>query len=630
MTSPAGDNCGPHKLSTNITKSAAESGSTGTPHKNTNSSLSAMLGLDRKAMEAERLARAQARKRQLSLSPPPRRKAPKFETEIIEFESGAVLKSITTAIDSEQERRKPEIADVAKQQPNDLLPVKQEPDAEVKVGSPLSSQANLKYPDGVVKRTWAFGHDRTGDDVRLEEVLEPLTLRTAVLSSFQWDLSWVIMKLKTPLKGGSTKCELIMPGKESHVREGYTSQTEKCREFLRLSFPPMIGQTQCMHSKLQLLFHEHKLRVVVPSSNLIDLDWGETGLMENTVFMIDLPRRRQKEPQRLTWFAKELLFFLQKKSIYPDALAAIHDFDFSATKDMAFVHSVGGVHYGADAERTGLHGLSNAVRRLGLCTQDGLELDFAASSIGSLNDQFLKNVHAAARGQCMLERASSASAAGKTNFFQSTSTTSAASEQHIRDKFRIYFPTKDTVSKSTAGFAGSIFCTREWFERETFPRACFREYRSTRSGLLSHNKILYARGKQQGKDVAWVYVGSANMSESAWGKIVYDKRAKQYKINCRNWECGVLLPVPAGKLQTTRALAKGHRLGDWQTPRGVEGREKNAQGWELGRSSSASASEESTLVGMDVFDQIFKPPFETKGDLCYGTKQPFYVMEALE
>ena len=47
---------------------------------------------------------------------------------------------------------------------------------------------------------------------------------------------------------------------------------------------------------------------------------------------------------------------------------------------------------------------------------------------------------------------------------------------------------------------------------------------------------------------SWAYIGSANCSESAWGKLFKDRATKLPKINCRNWECGVLLPVrDAGK-----------------------------------------------------------------------------------
>lgn len=59
----------------------------------------------------------------------------------------------------------------------------------------------------------------------------------------------------------------------------------------------------------------------------------------------------------------------------------------------------------------------------------------------------------------------------------------------------------------------------------------------------------------------WAYVGSANLSESAWcvhtytpitvmrkltrtrGRIVKDPKTKQLKMNCRNWECGVIVPI---------------------------------------------------------------------------------------
>lgn len=65
---------------------------------------------------------------------------------------------------------------------------------------------------------------------------------------------------------------------------------------------------------------------------------------------------------------------------------------------------------------------------------------------------------------------------------------------------------------------------------------------------------------------AWAYVGSANLSESAWsvphlfilsnsmavktnrrnqnrGKMVTDRNTKQPKLNVKNWETGVVVPV---------------------------------------------------------------------------------------
>lgn len=55
---------------------------------------------------------------------------------------------------------------------------------------------------------------------------------------------------------------------------------------IRLCFPPMDGQVNCMHSKLMLLFRSNSLRLVVPTANLTPHDWGESNLMENaSVFL---------------------------------------------------------------------------------------------------------------------------------------------------------------------------------------------------------------------------------------------------------------------------------------------------------------------------------------------------------
>jgi hypothetical protein len=75
--------------------------------------------------------------------------------------------------------------------------------------------------------------------------------------------------------------------------------------------------------------------------------------------------------------------------------------------------------------------------------------------------------------------------------------------------------------------------------------------------MLSHNKLLFVRGrKRDGKPFAWVYVGSANISESAWGGQRVLKSGKPGTLTIRNWECGVIMPVPDNKLEHLK-LTKG-------------------------------------------------------------------------
>jgi len=535
------------------------------------------------------MERQASSKRERSISPPPiSRKAPKLDSSTVTLASGARLTSFSTLVQDEQHGRKSEAANAANERLKDASEAKK-PEAKTVLSTPSSTQVGeLQYPNGVVKQTWAYGHDRTEKDIKLEEVLEPATVRTAVLSAFQWDVEWVLSKLKVPQNGGQTKCIFVMQAKDESLKEEMLEQTKDQKSWLRLCFPSMEGQIHCMHSKLMLLFHPNKLRIAIPTANLLNFDWGETGVMENSVWLIDLPRLpdgRKTARDDLTPFARELLFFCQRQGIDQDVRDGVLDFDFGATAKTAFVHTVGGVSYGANAERTGLPGLAKAVRDLDIGSTDP-EIDFAASSIGSLNDDFLHHVQAAASGQDMVKRAEAAVSAAKSSFFQAK--TKSPSDHSIRDKIRLYFPTQETVTSSKAGAVGTICLSRKWFEAMTFPRRCFRDYISTRHGLLSHNKILYTRGVRKEGDeeekVAWAYIGSSNMSESAWGKLVYDKKAKEWKLNCRNWECGVLLPV------------------------------------------DVSANEGKGVVGMDVFDDVLEPPFMYPG-LEYEDREPWYFQE---
>lgn len=107
----------------------------------------AALGLDRKKMEEERLARLG------------KRKAPEPELE------------------GQGPRQRPKL-DV---------------ESSVMVAT-KGKPHNLPYPKGIVKKTWATGFPRK-DDIKIEEVLQKDELELAVISSFQWDEEWMFSKI---------------------------------------------------------------------------------------------------------------------------------------------------------------------------------------------------------------------------------------------------------------------------------------------------------------------------------------------------------------------------------------------------------------------------------------------------
>lgn len=112
-------------------------------------------GIDRKKMEEERLARLAAK-----------RKVPDSEQE----SQGRQSKLRT-----------------------ELTPQRS---ANLKTKAPESPRSNaLYFPKGAVKKTYALGHPRTGDDIKIEEIFQKDDLELAVLSSFQWDERWMMSKI---------------------------------------------------------------------------------------------------------------------------------------------------------------------------------------------------------------------------------------------------------------------------------------------------------------------------------------------------------------------------------------------------------------------------------------------------
>ncbi|QDS76073.1 hypothetical protein FKW77_005916 [Venturia effusa] len=473
------------------------------------STTAGLLGLDRAAMEAERLARLASRKRPAPVSPP----------------------MITNA--EQTASKKPRIM---------------KPTTYTTEPTASTTPSTLQYPFGVVKRTWSTLHPRE-NDIKIEEVLMKDDLKIAVLSSFQWDQDWIFSKINMK----TTKMIVVMEAKNETERIQFTQDAEEVG--LKACCPPQHGQYTCMHSKLMLLFYEHSLRIVVPTANLMPYDWGETGIMENSAFIIDLPRRIDglSSADDLTFFGKELMYFLDKQGVQENAQQGVLKFDFSNTAHLAFVHSTFGPHFGEDMRRNGLPGLSRAVKHLGLDCEGPLKLDFAASSIGSLTDLPVNSLYEAARGRDIIAK-------GRDKLKIPNSKT----KQH----FTVYFPLHETVANSLGGTdnGGTICLQKRYYEKPDFPKSIFRDYQSKRQGMLSHNKILLARGRKSKSDasketVAWAYVGSANVSESAWGRIVMDKATKSPKLTCNNWECGVVISVPnppAGVLdESLDAVFKG-------------------------------------------------------------------------
>ncbi|KAH7244264.1 tyrosyl-DNA phosphodiesterase-domain-containing protein [Fusarium redolens] len=468
------------------------SASTSTSHRNGTGSGGASLGLlslDRKKMEEERLQRLAKRRRSpedagnVGEVPPAKRMAPS--------EPSRTVTATATA---------PELPSL------------------------------VSYPKGAIKRTWAKGYPRTSDDIKIEEVFQKDKLELALLSSYQWDDEWLMSKIDTR----KTKLMLLAFADSEAQKSEMRSNAPPGIKFV---FPAMNGPG-AMHSKLQLLKYPGYLRVVVPTANLVPYDWGETGVMENMVFLIDLPRLKDSLTYRPTDFSTELGRFLSASGV-------------GEGMHLGFVYTIPGGHQGDSLKRIGYSGLGTTVAALGLATDEPIEVDFVVGRTGAASKNKASNPW----------------------------------QEKLKDRFRIYFPTDETVVRSRGGrnAAGTICVQPKWWRSPTFPTELVRDCVNTRDGLLMHSKMIMVSQTQAGSQLqtrpqtrpeprhhnsgpassstaepkteemslGWVYIGSANLSESAWGRIVKDRATGQPKMSCRNWESGVVVRISNPKNSST-------------------------------------------------------------------------------
>ncbi|KAI1768671.1 phospholipase D/nuclease [Hypoxylon sp. FL1150] len=473
------------------------------------------LGLDRKKMEEERLARLGKRKAPESeADPQPRRQKPKLDSDI----RASVSSSRTTLATKSSSAVKNNLATESNSVNESSFP-------------------SLPYPKGVVKKTWAAGYPRA-DDIKIEEVLQKNELEVAVVSSFQWDEEWMLSKID--FKRTKVVC-VAFASSETQKKEIQANAPRGAS--VKFCFPPMMP-TGNMHSKLQLLKYPTYLRIVVPSGNLVPYDWGETGVIENTVFLIDLPLIEDPElwsSNDIGAFGEELCYFLRAQGLEESLVNSLAKYDFSEANRYRFVHTIVGSHVGDKWQRTGYCGLGRAVTSLKLKTAQDVEVDFVASSLGSVNMDLLLALYYAAQGDNGLKEYDMRSTKGRKN------KPPTRAQPTLDNQFRIYFPSHDTVMQSRGGknAAGTICAQSKWWDAATFPRELIRDCQSVRSGLLIHSKIMMVQHSRSGtSEAAYAYVGSANLSESAWGRLTKERGTGNPKLTCRNWECGVIVPIP--------------------------------------------------------------------------------------
>lgn len=517
------------------TKTAqSQKGPTSTPSDLTSFNL---LTLNRHAMEAERLARLK-RKREaeadrtalddhtnrgrmlarsnreesktVSLSPPPLRRARLVAPSTSLHQSGGAV----GVVDAKSAAAATATKEISTSQ-------------RAQKSAPTWPNATY-FPTGKVFQTYIDGFPSANTITFPQVIGRKESLTGCLLSSFIWDFDWLLPHFLT----AKTKFQFVMHAKLAAQREALLGDFHGISN-VRLCFPPMDSIINCMHSKLMLLFYDAsdvdmamamsmpsgtisstswqagpRCRIVVPTANLTGADWGQGGVMENTVFLIDLPVKGHSAATTTdasgegnkTAFQKSLVAFLQAQTVSEDILRKLEHFDFRNTAEYGFVHTIGGMHGGERWRTTGLGGLGRTITELGLASSDPPEVNFVTSSVGSLNDEFMSAMYSAAQGANDGSTDDRHRTTGtsqrqwgtiKDSIVPAMGLTAAAVTDKWRQNFRFFFPSDDTVKASIGGpgAAETICFSDKWWQSARFPRQNMRDCVSARRGCLMHNKV---------------------------------------------------------------------------------------------------------------------------------------------
>lgn len=293
------------------------------------------------------------------------------------------------------------------------------------------------------------------------------------------------------------------------------------------------GSGSC-HSKILLLVYPDFLRVVITSCNMMDVD---TELNDNHWYIHDLPKLPTRN-NTTSEFEIELLAHLQALGTPQGFIESIRGhYDYSTVR-VRLVTSVPGVHSGTKAESHGLLRLRRVVMDLGLKlarakSKEELRLEICAASIGNLNAKWLDGFFDCAIGRGFVEAPET------------------ADDCEVPKELKIFYPTTEDVNDETGEpepGAGNIGChTRPWASAPKAVKNLFHHYHSKDTGRIFHQKLIMAYNPQDAAALPhYIYVGSANLSQSAWGALEPDKKGNEATCDLKvtkmaNFECGVVV-----------------------------------------------------------------------------------------
>jgi len=292
------------------------------------------------------------------------------------------------------------------------------------------------------------------------------------------------------------------------------------------------------HSKILVLVYPGFLRLVITSCNLMNID---TIGGDNHWYIHDLPKLALRARVAAASFEDDFFTHLEALNTPSTFLSSIKGlYDFSKVK-VHLITSTPGVKAGSEASKHGLLRLRQTVQSLNLNLASKppskLKLEVCMASIGNLKSKWLNEFRSCALG---------------------TPSPAVADPDDPVPDINLFYPSisdvRDKASASAREGASNIGChLLPWNDAPTAIKQIFHHYESKDLGCLFHQKFILAydpTGTDANEEAKpyYLYIGSANFSQSAWGELKEDKRASAAATNhtklekMKNFECGVIIP----------------------------------------------------------------------------------------
>lgn len=359
--------------------------------------------------------------------------------------------------------------------------------------------------------------------VTFQELLDPSLgeLESSVQFNFMVDVGWLLAHY------AFAKCSqqplLILYGQDmpglSDIHKKRANVTT-----VKVNIPTPIG---CHHTKMMLLFYKDKsMRVVVSTANLYEDDWDNRtqglwvsekipALAEGVSFT--------NHGESVTNFRKDLMRYLIHYNIpkLQPIIAKVRESDFSSVK-VFFVSSVPGSH--RDSQNGIFYGhprISTLLSQHSAPIDDSNPIILQASSIGSLG--------------------SSPSMYLTGEIASSFKRDSAPVGIRRVPNVKLIYPSLNNVLSSHDGMAGGgclpydsrTHDKQRWLNEYLFE---WKASSRNRNRAMPHIKS-YCRYSNRG--LYWFILTSANLSQSAWGKLNKANKTLNPTLRINSYEAGV-------------------------------------------------------------------------------------------